>query len=182
MCVYVWAHVHSPTQLNYRRDVASQYHQQYKDNISFSVNISTHIVCVLPVLLSITMCVCMHRHAHVLLLEARIVCVCRDVLWGAGENWRLTSFPLITQQQSPLIVRASHAFDVFKYPAAWSHAREAGKWCEEGQARIKANRWISFQVLQNIITCWTKNKREKRLLLDMEPCLQSVRGRDGAPV
>lgn len=65
----------------------------------------------------------------------------------------LTSFPLITRQQSPLIVRALHAFDVFKYPAAWSHINEAGKLREGGKGRTKRVIGCALKLCTTPVTC-----------------------------
>lgn len=65
---------------------------------------------------------------------------------GTGEIGMLTSFPLITRQQSPLIARALRAFDVFKYPAGRSHAAEAWRQREGGKGQNKVGHWMCFEV------------------------------------
>lgn len=61
-------------------------------------------------------------------------------------------FPrLITQQQSPLIVRASHAFGIFKYPRARSHVNGAGRG-RRGRD-YAAGPWICFWSCVQPVTC-----------------------------
>lgn len=107
----------------------------------------------------------------------RVVCmrVCVLVGWGrrfsgaVGGGITLTSSLLITQQQSALIVEASHACDVFKYLAAWSHVNKVGGCLRGRKWRNKAGHWLCFEAVyspwpaEQLLLCVHPSPREDLL-------------------